>query len=72
MAIIGGESDNVLGNTFLAEIKISQGKFRKRSIKLIATGIGYVSVNMYQDYKMQTFGGRLPNKYRSKQNVSTD
>lgn len=55
MAIIGGESDNVLGNTFLAEIKVSQSKFRKRSIKLIATGIGYVSVNMYQDTKIQNF-----------------
>lgn len=54
-AIIGGESDNVLGNTFLAEIKVSQGKLRKRSIKLIATGIGYVSVNMYQDTKIQNF-----------------
>lgn len=72
MAIIGGESDNVLGNTFLAEIKVSQSKFRKRSIKLIATGIGYVSVNMYQDTKIQNFWGRLPNKYRSKQNVSKD
>lgn len=72
MAIIGGESDNVLGNTFLAEIKVSQSKFRKRSIKLIATGIGYVSVNMYQDTKIQNFWGRLPTKYRSKQNVSKD
>lgn len=71
-AVIGGESDNLLGNTFLAEIKVSQTKFRKRSIKLIATGIGYVSVNMYQDYKIQNFWGRLPNKYRSKQNVSKD
>lgn len=72
MAIIGGESDNVLGNTFLAEIKVSQSKFRKRSIKLIATGIGYVSVNMYQDTKIQNFWGRLPTKYRSKQNLSKD
>lgn len=71
-AVIWGENDNTLGSTYFAEIKISQGKFRKRNIKLIATGIGYVSVNMYEDVRIQQFRNRLPSKYRSKQNVSKD
>lgn len=72
MSVIGGENDNSLGSSYLAEIKLSQTKFRKRAIKLVATGIGYVSVNMYEDDRIQQFRNKLPSKYRSKANVSID
>lgn len=69
-SVIGGETSTIDGSTYLAEIKISSPKFRKRKIKLKATGIGYISVNMIDDVNIRTFNQRLPSKYRSKQNVS--
>lgn len=69
---IGGESDFIDGAFYLAELKLSPPKFRKRSIKLVATGLGYVSVNMIDDFDIKTFGQRIPAKYRIKQNVSLD
>lgn len=69
---IGGESDTIDGNFYLAEIKLGTPKFRKRTIKLIASGTGYVSINMEDDKNIRLFGGRLPSKYRTKQNVSVD
>jgi hypothetical protein len=71
-AIIGGESSTIDGSFYFAEIKLSGIKFRKRSIKLKATGIGYVSVNMIDDVRIKFYQSRLPNKYRTRQNVSLD
>lgn len=68
---IGGD-DGVSVYGYLAELKLHLGKFRKRNIKLVAMGIGYVSVNYLTDHKISTFGDRLPKKYRTKQNVSKD
>ena len=71
---IGGGSGitTVSGNFFLAQLKLSCPKFRKRSIKIVATGIGYVAFNMIDDFKIETFQQRLPSQYRTKQNVSLD
>lgn len=69
-SIIGGESDTVDGYFYLAELKLQSPKFRKRSIKLEATGLGYVSVNMIDDFNIRTFAQKLPSQYRTKQNVS--
>ena len=71
-AIIGGEATTLLGNFYFAELKVDSTKFRKRSIKLIASGVGYVSVTMIDDFNIRRFEQRLPSKYRSKQNVSLD
>lgn len=71
-SVIGGESSTIEGAFYLAELKLSTPKFRKRSIKFIATGIGYVSVNMIDDFNIKTFAQKLPSRYRSKQNVSLD
>jgi hypothetical protein len=71
-SIIGGEAYEENGSSYLAEIKLQSPKFRKRTIKLIATGIGYVSVNMIDDFNIRTFQQWIPSKYRVKQNVSTD
>lgn len=71
-SVIGGESTTVLGNFYLAELKISTPKFRKRSIKIKAIGTGYLSINLIEDYGISTFEQKLPSKYRSRQNVSLD
>lgn len=71
-AVIGGEADTVDGGFYFAELKLSSPKFRKRTIKLVPTGIGYLSVNMIDDFDIRIFQQKLPAKYRSKQNVSLD
>lgn len=71
-SVVGGEASNLLGSPYLAELKLSQGKFRKRAIKLVAAGIGYVSVNLLLDVQVRTFEGKLPVGYRTKTNVSLD
>lgn len=71
-SVIGGETDTIDGAFYLAELKLSCPKFRKRSIKLEATGIGYISVTMIDDFNIRTFAQKLPSRYRSKQNVSLD
>jgi hypothetical protein len=68
-AVIGGGiTTNVYG--FLTEIKLQSRKFRKRKIKFVATGLGYVSVEMVEDFDIWTYQDKLPAKYRIKQNVS--
>jgi hypothetical protein len=47
-------------------------KFRKRSTRFIAKGIGYVSIKEMVDFDILTFEDRIPKRYRQKQNVSLD
>lgn len=68
---LGGD-DEVSAYNFYMEIKANTSKFRKRNIKFVATGIGYVAIELMTDYDIGLFGSRLPKKYRSKQNVSLD
>jgi hypothetical protein len=71
-APIGGETTTVIAYPYLIEIKLKQDKFRKRTIKFIASSIGYVSVQMVEDFDILTYEQRIPSKYRLKQNVSLD
>jgi hypothetical protein len=71
-SITGGDTSSLSGNFYFAELKISTPKFRKRSIKLKATGVGYISVNLLSDFDLRFFNQKLPSKYRVKQNVSVD
>ena len=64
----GGDTVPVYG--FFMEIKFRAGKFRKRVIRFVATGIGYVSIEEMTDFDIWTFQDKLPSKYRSKQNVA--
>ena len=57
---------------FLMDMKIKVGKFRKRNLKLVATGIGYAAITNITDDHISFFDSRLPKKYRNKQNVSLD
>ena len=68
---IGGD-DGVNVYKFTADIKVKVGKFRKRQVKFVATGIGYVAITSLVDVKIGFFDSHMPKKYRNKQNVSLD
>lgn len=71
-AQIGGDDvSNIY--PYFAEIKLKkQPKFRKRALKFIAKGIGYVDINYLMDYDLSTFEEKIPSRYRLKQDVSLD
>lgn len=69
--IVGGGSSVELYPYFM-EIKLKVPKFRKRTIKLVANGYGYVSVDTIMDRDILVFENRIPKRYREKQNVSID
>ena len=66
---IGG-GDTSIAYSYFCEIKVKTSKFRARTIKLVATGIGYVDVDSETDFNILQFENRIPSKYRNKQNVS--
>lgn len=66
----GGELS--LAYPYFCEIKLKTPKFRKRVVRLVASGIGYVDVDGMIDYDVLRFENRLPRRFRSKQNVSLD
>lgn len=58
---------------FYCELKLTKiPKFRKRTIKFVATGIGYVEIESLMDTNIFIFEKRIPKRFRSKQNVSLD
>jgi hypothetical protein len=71
-SLIGGEGDFLDGGFFMVELKAKSPKFRKRRLKIIPKGIGYLAINMIEDFGIRTFNQKLPSKYRTKQNVSLD
>jgi hypothetical protein len=68
---IGGD-DQITVYQFLMEIKVRIPQFRKRQLKLIADGIGYVAIQEVQDFDIWQYEDKLPKQYRQKQNVSLD
>lgn len=68
---IGGD---VLSNVFpyFAQLTLKAPKFRKRTIKFIAKGIGYIDIDMMTDHKITAFEEKIPKRFRSQQNVSLD
>lgn len=45
-------------------------KFRKRQVTYKALGVGYVDINNHMDIEIQTYEGKIPSRFRLKQNVS--
>lgn len=69
---IGGDR---LTNVFqyFAQLKLKKSpKFRKRTIKLVATGMGYFDVNFISDVDLMLYEDRSPARFRSKQSVALD
>lgn len=67
-----GGSDLTTVYPFFAELRPKTPKYRKRVIKLVATGIGYVSVDTLMDRDILIFEKRIPKRFRTKQNASLD
>ena len=70
-AVIGGD-DVTLVYPFYTQLKIKTPKFRKRTIKLVALGFGYVNIDTTSDVDILRFENKLPKKYRVKNYVSLD
>lgn len=68
---IGGDEVSI-AYPFMCELKVKAPKFRKRTIKLVATGIGYVEIGRMMDWDIMVFEQRIPGRFRSKQYVSLD
>ena len=66
---IGG-GDSTLAYPYFIELKVKVPKFRKRTIKYVAKGYGYVSIDTQIDRDILVFEGRIPKKFRNKQNVN--
>lgn len=58
---------------YFMEIRLKKiPKFRKRTIKFVALGIGYVDIDYQMDWDIMTFTDKIPSRFRQKQNVSLD
>jgi hypothetical protein len=67
-----GGADLSLAYPFYAEIKLKCPKFRKRNVKFVAKSIGYCAVESLMDWNISRFEGRVPKRFRTKQNASVD
>jgi hypothetical protein len=47
-------------------------KFRSRTIKIVALGIGYIDIDTQIDLFIETYEQKMPAQYRQKQNVTLD
>lgn len=71
-AQIGGDTLTSIYPYFV-EIRLKKmPKFRKRNIKFVAFGIGYVSVEYQEDHDITLFEQKIPSRFRQKQNVTLD
>lgn len=55
---------------YYVRIKLKTPKFRKRKIKFVALGIGYVDIDTLLDEHISEFEDKVPKRFRLKQNVS--
>lgn len=69
---IGGANTAVTYPYFLQLNLKKVPKFRKRQITYKALGIGYVDINNHMDIEIQVYEGKIPSRFRLKQNVSND
>lgn len=66
---VGGDDVSDIYPYFL-EIRLKKvPKFRTRSITYRALGIGYVDIDSHLDTGIDTYEGKIPSRYRQKQNV---
>lgn len=57
---------------FYLEMKTKVPKYETRTIEFEAKNIGYASISYMEDHDILTFEGRVPKRFRLKQNVSID
>ncbi len=67
---IGGSSPSaIIAHPYVRRIKLSLGKFYEIKIKFKSTGLGYLSISSYFWRDIRLKGHKLPNKYRTTNNV---
>lgn len=64
-AQIGGD-DTTVAYPFYCELRVRLTKFKKRNLKFIAKGIGYVEIESAVDKDILVFEDRMPKKFRVK------
>lgn len=73
---VGGGTFNpaqIVVYPYFAEIRLKKiPKFRKRKMRLVALGMGYVDCDYQSAYDITLFEEKLPARFRQKQNVSID
>jgi hypothetical protein len=57
---------------YFTELKLKAPKFRKRKLKFVAKGIGYLDIETLAERRLVAFESKLPRRFRVKQNVSLD
>lgn len=62
---IGGGSDGSTAFHYLRELRVRSDKFDQAKIKVVATGVGYVSMSTINYYDIQVFGKKNILRYRS-------
>ncbi len=70
-AQVGGDDLTSIYDYYI-ELKLKTPKFKARTLKFIATGIGYFDFDSTIDWDILRFEDRMPKNYRSKANVETD
>lgn len=71
-AQVGGDTLTSIYPYFM-EIRLKKmPKFRKRQIRYVPTGIGYLDIDSHVDVDIETYQNKLPARFRQKQNVSLD
>lgn len=60
-------------NPYQMEIRLKKmPKFRKRKLRFLALGFGYVDIEYQADWDIFIYNDKLPTRFRQKQNVSLD
>lgn len=62
---VGGGGDGVEAYHYLHEIPVRIGKFDNRRVRIVATGIGYVSITKMVDADIRRHAQKIPRKYRT-------
>lgn len=74
--VVGGDavggSSVITVYPYYIEMKVKVPKYKTREIQFVAKQIAYASVNYIEDHDILTYEGRMPKRYRLKQNVSLD
>lgn len=74
-AVIGGDKGNgVYPNVsqYFVQIRVRAPKFRTRTLKFVAQGIGYVDIDYTLDHDILSFEQKIPRRFRQKQHVNLD
>lgn len=62
--VVGAGSDGIEAHPYEHEIRIGMDHFDLRQVKFVATGIGYVSINLHEDRDIRPGVTKIAKKYR--------